>query len=116
MTSAPADASASYAAEVARLLWPDPWEAPYVTRVRHRPGLPHRDAYLFPSERRPRLLVGSKLDAARPERRDSLRRAAAERDLPYHAVSAATGEGIAELIGAVAARLEPPEPPLEVPS
>jgi hypothetical protein len=61
MTSAPADASASYAAEVARLLWPDPWEAPYVTRVRHRPGLPHRDAYLFPSERRPRLLVPADL-------------------------------------------------------
>ena len=51
------DASASYAAEVARLLWPEPWEAPYVTRSRHRSGPPHRDAYLFPSERRPRLLV-----------------------------------------------------------
>jgi hypothetical protein len=55
--SVSADASASYAAEVARLLWPEPWEAPYVTRSRHRPGQPHRDAYLFPSERRPRLLV-----------------------------------------------------------
>jgi len=52
-----ADASASYAAEVARLLWPEPWDAPYVTRSRHRAGQPHRDAYLFPSERRPRLLV-----------------------------------------------------------
>lgn len=57
MRSLPADASASYAAEVARLLWPEPWDAPYVTRDRHRPGLPHRDAYIFPSERRPRLLV-----------------------------------------------------------
>ena len=28
-----------------------------VTRARHRSGQPHRDAYLFPSERRPRLLV-----------------------------------------------------------
>lgn len=53
----PADASASYAAEVVRLLWPEPWAAPYVTRSRHRTGTPHRDAYLFPSERRPRLLV-----------------------------------------------------------
>ena len=52
-----ADPSASYAAEVARLLWPEPWEAPYVTRSRHRTGTPHRDAYIFPSERRPRLLV-----------------------------------------------------------
>jgi hypothetical protein len=52
-----ASASASYAAEVARLLWPEPWEAPYVTRSRHRTGLPHRDAYLFPSHRRPRLLI-----------------------------------------------------------
>jgi hypothetical protein len=57
MSSVPADQSASYAAEVARLLWPEPWDAPYVTRTRHRPGLPHRDAYIFPSERRPRLLV-----------------------------------------------------------
>jgi hypothetical protein len=54
---APADTSAAYAAEVARLLWPEPWEAPYVTRTRHRTGLPHRDAFIFPSERRPRLLV-----------------------------------------------------------
>ena len=57
MRTAVADASASYAAEVARLLWPEPWDAPYVTRARHRTGQPHRDAYLFPSERRPRLLV-----------------------------------------------------------
>jgi hypothetical protein len=56
-----AGASASYAAEVARLLWPEPWDAPYVTRSRHRSGQPHRDAYLFPSERRPRLLVPADL-------------------------------------------------------
>ena len=57
MTPASVGSSASYAAEVARLLWPAPWEAPYVTRDRSRPGQPHRDAYLFPSGRRPRLLV-----------------------------------------------------------
>ena len=57
MRSSSTDSSASYAAEVARLLWPEPWDAPHVTRTRHRGGLPHRDAYLFPSERRPRLLV-----------------------------------------------------------
>jgi hypothetical protein len=64
MSSAPADASASYAAEVARLLWPDPWGTPYVTRVSPSPGLAHRDAYLFPSARRPRLLVPADLPAA----------------------------------------------------
>ncbi|WP_107764752.1 hypothetical protein [Nocardioides terrigena] len=57
MSFSSTDSSASYAAEVARLLWPEPWEAPHVTRTRHRGDQPHRDAYLFPSERRPRLLV-----------------------------------------------------------
>ena len=38
MSPAPADASASYAAEVARLLWSETWDAPYVTRARHRTG------------------------------------------------------------------------------
>jgi hypothetical protein len=70
VTAAPADASASYAVDVARLLWPDPWQAPYVTRARHRPGSPHRDAYLFPSERRPRLLVPADL----PDSSSMLRR------------------------------------------
>lgn len=57
MTSSSTDSSASYAAEVARLLWPAPWDVPHVTRGRHVSGRPHRDAYIFPSERRPRLLV-----------------------------------------------------------
>ncbi|HEY1116917.1 MAG TPA: hypothetical protein VGE43_04385 [Acidimicrobiales bacterium] len=61
MTPVSADSSASYAAEVARLLWPEPWEAPYVTRDRYRAGQAHRDAYLFPSVRRPRLLVPADL-------------------------------------------------------
>jgi hypothetical protein len=52
-----ARSDASYAAEVARLLWPEPWAAPYVTRSRHRRGTPHRDAYLFPNQRHARLLV-----------------------------------------------------------
>lgn len=56
-----ADRSASYAVEVARLLWPEPWDEPHVTRTRHRRGLPHRDAYLFPNEHRPRLLVPADL-------------------------------------------------------
>jgi hypothetical protein len=67
--------STSYAAEVARLLWPEPWDAPYVTRSRHRPGQPHRDAYLFPNERRPRLLVPADL----PGSSNMLRRLAPRR-------------------------------------
>jgi GTPase len=55
--------------------------------------------------RRPRLLLGSKLDAALPERREELRRAAAARDLPYLEISAATGEGVRPLVGELARRL-----------
>ncbi|MGY2701903.1 hypothetical protein [Nocardioides sp. HB32] len=51
-----ADGSASYAADVARLLWPPPWAAPCVTRGRTGDAA-DRNAYLFPSSRRPRLLV-----------------------------------------------------------
>jgi hypothetical protein len=56
MTST-ADVSATYAAEVAGLLWPGAGQAAYITRSRHRPGQPHRDAYLFPSGRNPRLVL-----------------------------------------------------------
>jgi GTP-binding protein len=47
--------------------------------------------------RRPRLVCGSKLDAAVPGQRERLAAAAAERGLPYHEISSATGSGIAEL-------------------
>jgi len=60
MTAEVASASASYAAEVTRLLWPEPWEAPRVTRARQRTALGH-EAYLFPSESNPRLLVPADL-------------------------------------------------------
>src|SRR5215210_2908361 len=53
----------------------------------------------------PRLLVGSKLDAALPERREELRRAAEARDLPYLEISAATNEGVRALVGELARRL-----------
>ena len=46
---------------------------------------------------RPRLVCGSKLDAAVEGQRERLRAAAAERGLPYHEISAATGAGIPEL-------------------
>ncbi|MGH9465175.1 MAG: GTPase ObgE, partial [Thermoanaerobaculia bacterium] len=51
---------------------------------------------------RPRLLVGSKLDAARPQRRAELAAAGGERGLPYLEVSAATGEGVRALVAALA--------------
>jgi GTP-binding protein len=55
---------------------------------------------------RPRLIVGSKLDSALPERREELRQAAADRGLPYMEISAATNEGIRPLIAELAKRLE----------
>jgi GTP-binding protein len=54
---------------------------------------------------RPRILVGSKLDSALPERREELRDAARERGLPYLELSSATNEGIAALVSALARRL-----------
>jgi GTP-binding protein len=54
---------------------------------------------------RPRLIVGSKLDSALPERREELRRAAEERGLPYLEISAATHEGVPFLVGEMARRL-----------
>ena len=41
---------------------------------------------------RPRFVVGSKREAARDERREALRQAAAERLLPYYEISSHTGE------------------------
>ncbi len=54
---------------------------------------------------RPRLIVGSKIDSALPERREALRLAAAERELPYMEISSATGEGIHPLIAELSQRL-----------
>lgn len=56
--------------------------------------------------RRSRLVVGTKVDAAREERRGELRAAAAERGLPYLEVSAVTGDGLRELVAAVGERLD----------
>jgi len=55
---------------------------------------------------RPRLIVGSKLDAAVPERREELRKAATERGLPYREISSATNEGISGLISDLSRRLQ----------
>jgi GTPase len=50
---------------------------------------------------RPRLLVGTKLDAARSERRSELEAVAAERGLPGLEISAVRHEGIDRLLGEV---------------
>ena len=50
-------------------------------------------------------MVGSKLDAALPERRTELRRAAEERGLPYLEISSATGEGVPALVAELSRRL-----------
>jgi GTP-binding protein len=55
--------------------------------------------------RRPRFLVGSKLDAARPERQAALRAAAAQRGLPYHEISAVAGQGLPPLMRSIAGRI-----------
>jgi len=47
---------------------------------------------------RPRIVTGSKLDAALPERRQELRRAAEERGLAYLEISSATGQGVPRLV------------------
>jgi GTP-binding protein len=55
--------------------------------------------------RRPRLIVGSKLDAALPERLAELPAAAGERGLDWLAVSSATRQGIDRLIADLGRRL-----------
>ena len=57
---------------------------------------------------RPRLLVGSKLDSAIPERQEELRRAAQERGLLHMEISSATGEGIPNLIAELSRQLQLP--------
>jgi GTPase len=56
--------------------------------------------------RRPRLIVGSKLDAVLPERLAELPRAAAARGLDWLAVSAATRQGIDGLVATLGRRLQ----------
>ncbi|HVS15328.1 MAG TPA: GTPase ObgE [Thermoanaerobaculia bacterium] len=55
--------------------------------------------------RRPRLVVGTKIDALDAEREHDLRAAAESRGLPYFAISAATRVGLEPLMDAVTALL-----------
>jgi GTP-binding protein len=52
---------------------------------------------------KPRIVVGSKLDARDPARSESLAREAAARELPYREISAVTGAGVAALLSELAA-------------
>ena len=54
---------------------------------------------------RTRFLVGSKLDAADPTRRDQLRRAADRRELRWFELSSVTGDGVSKLLGALEAEM-----------
>ena len=54
---------------------------------------------------RSRLVVGSKADAAIPERQEALSKAAQERGLPYFEVSSATRMGLKQLISEMRQRL-----------
>ena len=56
---------------------------------------------------RPQFVVATKIDALdEPERLESLRRSAEKDNKPFFAISSATGEGVRELVNAVAAKLE----------
>jgi len=56
--------------------------------------------------RKPMFLIASKIDAAQdPERIESLRALAAEKELPFFAISSATGQGIPELKFAMATKI-----------
>src|SRR5688500_7006660 len=56
---------------------------------------------------RPQFVVATKIDALdEPERLESLKQRAAADDKPFFAISSATGEGVRELVNAVAAKLD----------
>jgi GTP-binding protein len=58
---------------------------------------------------RERLVVGSKIDAILPERREELKASAAERGLPYLEISSATQQGVKQLVAELSRRLEAKE-------
>src|ERR687896_1303911 len=56
---------------------------------------------------RPQMVVATKVDALdEPERLESLRQSALDGGKPFFAISSATGEGVRELVNAMAAKLE----------
>ena len=60
---------------------------------------------------KPMIVVASKIDVAQdPKRLDSLRRLAKRRNLPFFAISAVTGQGLPELLRAMANAVFQPQP------
>ncbi|HET8783290.1 MAG TPA: GTPase ObgE [Pyrinomonadaceae bacterium] len=56
---------------------------------------------------RPQFVVATKIDALdEPERLESLKQSALNDEKPFFAISSATGEGVRELVNAIAAKLE----------
>jgi GTP-binding protein len=56
---------------------------------------------------KPMIVVASKLDATSDRARlEELHRFCAQRELPFHAISAATGEGVRDLVLAIADTLD----------
>ena len=56
---------------------------------------------------RPQFVVATKIDALdEPERLESLKQSALKDEKPFFAISSATGEGVRELVNAMAAKLE----------
>jgi GTP-binding protein len=56
---------------------------------------------------RPQFVIATKIDALdEPERLESLKQRATADDKPFFAISSATGEGVRELVNAMAAKLE----------
>ena len=62
---------------------------------------------------RPRILAGSKLDAADPEQSERFEEIAERRGLPWLVISSATGRGIPELVRALAGQLLETDPGTE---
>jgi GTP-binding protein len=72
-------------------------------------GIIHDELQAFSPElgRKPMIVVASKLDATSDRTRlDQLRAFCRGRNLPFHAISAATGEGVRELVLAIADTLD----------
>ncbi|MGH7857946.1 MAG: GTPase, partial [Candidatus Binatia bacterium] len=66
---------------------------------------------------RPKLVVGNKIDLAESrERLDTVRREIEQRGLDFLAVSAVTGEGVAELVRRICVWMAGQEPPPETTS
>ncbi|HTV02707.1 MAG TPA: GTPase ObgE [Luteitalea sp.] len=80
----------------------DPVEELDVIRRELEQYVPNADTLdpdALPLAARPQVIAANRIDIlADPERLDALRRRAAELDVPFHAISAVTGEGVPQLL------------------